>query len=498
VSLRLKNTLTNRTETFIPIRPNQASIYCCGVTVYDLCHLGHARSYIVWDVLRRLLVWKGFQVTFVQNFTDIDDKILKRASEQKCSMEEISEKNIKAFNEDMESLGILTPDRMPKATKSLNEIRSLIKELEEKGAAYSIEGDVYFAVKKHQSYGKLSHRNLDDQKDNAGGRLNDKDLKKENSFDFALWKKAKEGEPSFPSPWGEGRPGWHIECSAMIRKELGKSIDIHLGGADLIFPHHENEIAQSETANETKLANYWLHNGMVNVNGQKMSKSLGNFTTIRALLNSGISAMSLRLFVLQIHYRKPLDFTNEALIAASKGWEGINTALLLGLNEYSLLNWPNPNNLKQWPHKEQSLSIDNQLLKMYEKFITSMESDLNTSAALSVIFELSKPLKVLANKLKRESKEDIHKNKLINLYSRWHLLFKLCGILGLRPEFENKSNSISNQSTDISEIETAIKERLEAKQNKNYSKSDKIRSQLKLRGIELIDKSDGSTEWTRV
>ena len=308
------------------------------MTVYDLCHLGHARSYINWDVLRRYLIWRGLEVTFVQNFTDIDDKILKRAGEENSSMTEVSERNIASFHQDMDALGILRPDRMPRATQCLDGIRALIGELEAKGAAYSAEGDVYFAVMKHAGYGKLSGRDLSEQQDNAAGRVADaEEARKQHPFDFALWKGAKPGEPSFPSPWGEGRPGWHIECSAMVRAELGDTIDIHLGGADLVFPHHENEIAQSEAATGQDLARVWMHNGMVNVGGQKMSKSLGNFTTIRALLESGVSAMTLRLFVLQAHYRKPLDFTAEALEAAATGWKGLNAALSLGAVSYTHL-----------------------------------------------------------------------------------------------------------------------------------------------------------------
>ena len=231
MSLRLTNTLTRRTEPFIPLTPGKASIYCCGVTVYDLCHLGHARSYINWDVLRRFLIWRGLEVTFVQNFTDIDDKILKRAAEQNSSMTDVSERNIDAFHQDMDALGILRPDRMPRATQCLDGIRSLIGELEAKGAAYSADGDVYFAVMKHAGYGKLSGRDLSEQQDNAAGRVADaEEARKQHPFDFALWKGAKPGEPSFPSPWGEGRPGWHIECSAMVRAELGDPIDIHRGG----------------------------------------------------------------------------------------------------------------------------------------------------------------------------------------------------------------------------------------------------------------------------
>ncbi len=343
MTLRLSNTLTRRTEPFEPLIPGKVSIYCCGVTVYDLCHLGHARSYIVWDVLRRYLIWSGYAVTFVQNFTDIDDKILNRAAEEGISMQEVSERNITAFEQDMAALNILPPDRMPRATRSLEAIRTLIGELEAKGAAYSADGDVYFAVTKAPDYGRLSGRHLEEQLEGASGRVSaEEEARKRHPFDFALWKAAREGEPAFPSPWGRGRPGWHIECSAMVREELGTTIDIHLGGADLIFPHHENEIAQSEAATGEPLARWWLHNGMVNVGGEKMSKSLGNFTTIRALLDSGVSPMTLRLFVLQAHYRKPLDFTAEALDAAATGWKGLNAALGLAARAASSPSTPPP------------------------------------------------------------------------------------------------------------------------------------------------------------
>ncbi len=498
MSLRLTNTLSRRTEVFIPLVKNKASIYCCGVTVYDLCHLGHARSYIVWDVLRRLLIWEGYEVTFVQNFTDIDDKILKRAAEQNCKMEEVSEKNILEFHKDMDALGILRADRMPRATKCLNEICSLIKELEKKGAAYSIDGDVYFSVMKHREYGKLSGRNLEEQKSNADGRIKqEEELKKKNEFDFALWKSAKSNEPGFPSPWGRGRPGWHIECSAMVREEFGETIDIHLGGADLVFPHHENEIAQSETANGKDLARYWLHNGMVNVSGQKMSKSLGNFTTIRSLLEEGVSPMALRLFVLQAHYRKPLDFTDDSLKAAAKGWEKINSALLIGVNYSEILGWKEIDLSPKTPSKDKSKIVENDFRELYEKFKTSMNNDLNTSGALSIIFELAGPINSLANKLKRGSIEIIDESQNNILYSRWDVLFHLCSVLGLKAEKDNKQISETYAIPNEDGINAAIKERLKAKLERDFTKADQIRAGLKAQGIELIDMPGGSTKWIR-
>ena len=422
MSLRLTNTLTRRTEPFTPLTPGKASIYCCGVTVYDLCHLGHARSYINWDVLRRYLIWRGLEVTFVQNFTDIDDKILKRAGEENSSMTEVSERNIASFHQDMDALGILRPDRMPRATQCLDGIRALIGELEAKGAAYSAEGDVYFAVMKHASYGKLSGRDLSEQQDNAAGRVADaEEARKQHPFDFALWKGAKPGEPSFPSPWGEGRPGWHIECSAMVRAELGDTIDIHLGGADLVFPHHENEIAQSEAATGQDLARVWMHNGMVNVGGQKMSKSLGNFTTIRALLESGVSAMTLRLFVLQAHYRKPLDFTAEALEAAATGWKGLNAALRLGDRHGASLGWSTAAPLTEGAITADNRRSDTALVELEQRFISAMDDDLNSSGGLAPRGIPSWVLRLWPPSTARNQRDDACGFPLHQRFDRWLL-----------------------------------------------------------------------------
>jgi len=494
VSLRLTNTLTRRTEPFKPLKEGKVSIYCCGVTVYDLCHLGHARSYINWDVLRRYLIWRGFSVTFVQNFTDIDDKILKRAEEENSSMDAVSERNITAFHQDMDALGILRPDRMPRATRCLDGIRDLISELEEKGAAYSADGDVYFAVMKHAGYGKLSGRDLSEQQQNADGRVADaEEARKQHPFDFALWKSAKRGEPSFPSPWGEGRPGWHIECSAMVRQELGETIDIHLGGADLVFPHHENEIAQSEAANGKDLASVWLHNGMVNVGGEKMSKSLGNFTTIRALLNSGISAMALRLFVLQANYRKPLDFTTDALDAANTGWQGLNTALKVGEKHAKVLGWGDQtrNDINTTNNNDKD-----QLVALKQQFIEAMDDDLNSSGALAVLFELARPLRSLANQLNRRERHQHAATELENLHHRWILLTELATAIGLKKEDGEHPKEEANKDK-IERIESAISARQHSKSIKDYAEADRIRKELEEMGIELIDKPGGITEWIR-
>ena len=493
-SLRFTNTITRRTEPFLPLKPGEVSIYCCGVTVYDLCHLGHARSYINWDVLRRYLIWRGYAVTFVQNFTDIDDKILKRAAEESSSMDEVSERNIDAFHKDMDALGILRPDRMPRATRCLDSIRGSIAELEAKGAAYSADGDVYFAVMKHAGYGKLSGRDLNEQQENAAGRVADaEEARKRHPFDFALWKRAKGDEPSFPSPWGDGRPGWHIECSAMVREELGDTIDIHLGGADLVFPHHENEIAQSEAATGSELARVWLHNGMVNVGGEKMSKSLGNFTTIRALLESGLSAMALRLFVLQAHYRKPLDFTPEALEAATTGWKGLNAALKLGENHAAALGWGDQTTLSV-KAVSAGLSANGPFEELEQRFIAAMDDDLNSSGALAVLFDLARPLRGLANRLDRGDQPDQPANELSEQHTRWMVLRELAAVLGLRSESDDSKPS-DNGSVDVQAIELAIADRKAAKQAKNYLEADRIRKTLSDQGIELIDKPGGLTDW---
>ncbi len=493
MTLKLTNTLSRRLEAFQPLEPGQVSIYCCGVTVYDLCHLGHARSYINWDVLRRYLIWSGYAVTFVQNYTDIDDKILRRAAEEGSSMEAVSERNIDAFAADMARLNILPANRMPRATRSLDAIRSLIGELEAKGVAYSADGDVYFAVMKHAGYGKLSGRDLSEQQDNASGRVaSEEEARKHHPFDFALWKGAKPGEPSFPSPWGAGRPGWHIECSAMVREELGDTIDIHLGGADLVFPHHENEIAQSEAATGQELARVWLHNGMVNVGGEKMSKSLGNFTTIRALLDSGVSPMTLRLFVLQAHYRKPLDFTAEALEAAATGWKGLNAAL--GLAGAATADGAiSPALLPSDPS-----DLSSELAAARARFVAALDDDLNTSAALAVLFELARPLRGLANRLERGDTAAAEEATSPSWRGQAALLQELAGVLGLKAEAHGgAARPEASGGLGDAAIEALVEERRAAKAARDFPRADQIRDALKAQGIELIDKPGGITEWLR-
>ncbi len=500
MSLKFTNTLSKKKEDFKTINPNQVKIYCCGVTVYDLCHLGHARSYLNWDVLRRFLIWKGFEVKFVQNFTDIDDKIINRAKKEGCSTDELSERNIDEFHKDMDTLSILRPSSMPRATKCLHQIINFIEELEQKKVAYSSNGDVYFSVDKHKNYGKLSGREIENQIDNAAGRLRiNQEESKKNSLDFALWKKSKSDEVSYSSPWGHGRPGWHIECSAMVKQELGESIDIHLGGSDLIFPHHENEIAQSEACNGKELAKYWLHNGMVNVGGEKMSKSLGNFTTIRSLLEDGISPMTLRFFVLQTNYRKPLDFTEESLKAASKGWERLNNCLSFG-HIYKVKD-QNINEFKLDKDKAIKKSINRELdensFRLLSDFEKYMDDDLNTSGALSILFELSQPIRKFINFLKEKDINEVEQYELNQVFNKWQLLSELSGVLGLKVNLK-KASPKNKLKIENKKIEELIKNRTIAKANKDFLLADKIRTDLRNIGIELIDKPQGITEWKQL
>ncbi len=491
--IKLFNTLSKNVEIFKPI-DDVVKIYCCGVTVYDLCHLGHARSYISWDVLRRFLIYRNYKVKFVQNFTDIDDKILKRAREENSSMQEVSQKNIIEFHKDMDSLGIMRPDSMPTATNSILSIIELIKILEIKGYAYSVDGDVYYSVLKNKNYGQLSNQNIQEQNFNQQGRISVSEKSKKGApQDFALWKNAKENEPSFTSPWGEGRPGWHIECSAMVKDELGETIDIHLGGSDLIFPHHENEIAQSESANNKKLANYWLHNGMVNVNGQKMSKSLKNFTTIRELLESGISAMALRYFILTVNYRKPIDFTEEALKSASESWKNINLALsFFDITKKGNLSIE-INELNEFVEENFKKNVNEEILQKKMKFINALNNDLNTAGAISIIYELAKPLKNFINQFKRVKNLEINNNEKFFLRKTFKTLEELTEVLGLI-----KENLIIEKKLSDEQIISFINKRLIAKKERDYAEADKIRNLLKGKGIELIDQSSGITTWIRI
>jgi cysteinyl-tRNA synthetase len=486
MSLSLYDTLTRRQEPFTTIEPGKVKMYCCGVTVYDYCHLGHARAYIIWDTVRRYLLWRGYQVRYVQNFTDIDDKILNRARLEHSSMEAVAQKYTEAYFEDMQSLNVMDADEYPRATHSLDGIKRLIGELEHQGYAYPADGDVYYRVQKFATYGKLSGRSLEDLQAGASGRVDDgESSKKENPYDFALWKSAKPDEPAWQSPWGAGRPGWHIECSAMVRQSLGETIDIHCGGNDLVFPHHENEIAQSEAVTGKPLARYWLHNGMVTVNGQKMSKSLGNFTTIRDLIAGkwslypeAVEPMAVRLFVLQADYRKPLDFTADAIASARHSWQTIAEALLFGYESGEKLGWG-------------EVADSENLAEELDKFQTAVDRDFNFPSGLAVIFELAKELKINRNLLVHEGKTE---TPALALREKWQTLVTLTEVLGLQVQPETDDAPSGLTDARIAEL---IEQRQTARKLRNFAESDRIRNELQTEGISLIDSPDGITRWYR-
>jgi cysteinyl-tRNA synthetase len=487
MTLTLYNTLTRRKEPFEPLEPGRVRMYCCGITVYDYCHLGHARTCIVWDTARRYLQWRGYNVNYVQNFTDIDDKILNRARLEGTSMEAVSERFIQAYFEDMARLAVKEADAYPRATHTLDGIKRLICELEQKNFAYSSAGDVYYAVRHFAEYGKLSGRRLEDLQAGASGRVdvNEEDAKKKDPFDFALWKGAKPGEPSWESPWGAGRPGWHIECSAMIREKLGETIDIHTGGSDLVFPHHENEIAQSEASTGQPLAHYWLHTGMVKVGGEKMSKSLGNFITIRDLLDQPTDPMAVRLFVLQAQYRKPLDFTEEAIAAATNGWNTLKEGLLFGYQHGEKLGWKTTSPSQNLPDSIQQSFV--------ERFNQAVDDDFNFASGLVVLFEIAKDLGREGNLLVHEGKTQIPPEELEAL---WHTLVMLAEVLGLEAQPEEDKDESALTLSDA-EIEAKVQQRTEARKQKDFSLSDRIRDELQAQGISLIDKPGGVTLWHR-
>ncbi|MEA5597664.1 cysteine--tRNA ligase [Rivularia sp. UHCC 0363] len=487
MTLTVYNSLTRRQEAFTTVEPQKVKMYYCGVTVYDYCHLGHARACIVWDVVRRYLQFSGYQVRYVQNFTDVDDKILRRSREENSSMETVAEKYIKAYFEDMARLNVKEADEYPRATQTMDGIKRLIHELEHRDYAYASSGDVYYAVQKFDGYGKLSGRKLEDMQAGASERVNVEDAeyqKKRYPFDFALWKAAKPEEPAWDSPWGKGRPGWHIECSAMVRERLGETIDIHAGGADLIFPHHENEIAQSEAVTGKPLANFWLHNGMVKVGGEKMSKSLGNFITIRELLDRGVEPMAVRLFVLTAQYRKPIDFTDEAIEAATNGWNTLKEGLLFAHKYGEKLDWG---------IGDRALGIDkNSIQNSYVlRFREAVNNDFNFSTGLSVLFELAKELGKEGNILVHQGKTETSSAELQKM---WQTLVTLADVLGLQAQIEPETTTDDGLSDE--QIEEKIQQRKEARIAKNFAESDRIRDELQSQGIALIDSKEG-TKWHR-
>lgn len=514
MTLSLYNTLTRQKQTFVPLEAGKVKMYCCGITVYDYCHLGHARTCITWDVVRRYLEWLGYTVQYIQNFTDIDDKILNRAKQEGSTMEAVSERFIAAYFEDMEQLQVKPANAYPRATHSLDGIKRLVAELEQQGYAYPAAGDVYYSVRHFSNYGKLSGRKLEDMQAGASGRVTDpEEAKKKDPFDFALWKAAKTGEPAWDSPWGEGRPGWHIECSAMVRDYLGPTIDLHVGGSDLIFPHHENEIAQSEAATGQPLANYWLHNGMVRVEGEKMSKSLGNFTTIRELL-AKFDPMAVRLFVLQGHYRKPLDFTDEALQAATNGWQTLREGLAFGYYYGEKEGW----NLNI-----DTINLSPDANEYTKRFQNAVDDDFNFAKGLAVLFELAKSFRKAYAIFIHQGPLDSGDQRLFKgeelegwyqivagsncpesygqfreqLLPKWQTLVALAKVLGFSVDFDYLQPTSTSTELDDAEIEVLIQQRTIARKNKDFAESDRLRDQLKELGITLIDQPGGVTKWHR-
>jgi cysteinyl-tRNA synthetase len=463
--LKIYNTLTKQKEEFIPINPPLVKMYMCGPTVYDYFHIGNARSFIMSDIVRRYLEYKGYVVTFVMNLTDVDDKIIKKANQEGKSAREVAEFYIKEFFSDIEKLKIKPATYYPRATEFMSDMIDMIKKLEEKGIAYNVDGNVFYDVSKFNGYGKLSGKNTDELEIGARVEVNEE---KKHPLDFALWKKAKEGEPFWESPWGKGRPGWHIECSAMSCKLLGESFDIHAGGHDLIFPHHENEIAQSEAANEKPFAKYWLHFGFLNINEEKMSKSLGNFFTAREVLKK-YSAEAVRLFFAQAHYRGPLNFSDELLQAAEKGVEKLQN--LADKTEDELQK--NSDNGKQ---------IEFDFKSWYEKFEQAMDDDFNSAQAVAVMFDFTREV----NRAIAEN-ENLNKDFYNNVKSFLKKTAEdVLGVISFQ-----KKESLPSLEDDL--IELLINIRTEAKKEKNYALSDKIRDELKNLGVILQDTKDGTS-----
>ncbi|WP_206871167.1 cysteine--tRNA ligase [Clostridium zeae] len=465
--MKIYNTLTNKKEEFIPIEQNKVRMYVCGPTVYNFFHIGNGRTFIVFDTIRRYFEYRGFEVKFVQNFTDIDDKMINKANEEGTTVKELGDRYIDEYYQDADSLNIERATVNPRATEYIDEIVSFVKELVDKGYAYEINGDVYFSTKKFTHYGKLSGQNIEDLQ--AGARIN-VDERKQDPMDFAIWKAQKPGEPGWESPWGLGRPGWHIECSCMAKDILGETIDIHAGGSDLVFPHHENEIAQSEALTGKPFANYWMHSAFLNINNQKMSKSLNNFFTAREIL-SNYEADVIRFLMLSAHYRQQLNFNEELLESAKASVERIYNAIA---NLENLLE-----EVKVEVATDEERSYLNSLSKHKEKYIERMDDDFNTADAITAIFDLIKDINT--NISINSSKESIVE------------ALKLIRELGEPLGILQKSTKVSLED----EIEQLVEQRQQARKDRDWALADKIRDELKDRGIVLEDTPQG-VRWKKI
>ena len=465
--MKIFNTMTRSKEEFKPLEEGKVKIYVCGPTVYNYIHVGNARPFIIFDTLRRYLEYRGYDVTFVQNFTDVDDKIIKRGHEEGIAPEQIAQKYIKEYFVDADGLGIKRASVHPQVTENIEQIIEFVKELEDKGYAYAVNGDVYFDTQKFEGYGKLS--GIKQEELEAGSRIEVNDQKK-HPMDFVLWKAKKEGEPGWTSPWGEGRPGWHIECSVMSRRYLGDTIDIHAGGQDLKFPHHENEIAQSEARSGKTFSNYWMHNEYININNEKMSKSKGNFFTVRDI-SKLYDLEVVRLFMLSTHYRNPINFSDEILNQSKAGLERLYNAkervefIISKLND----NAENADELK----------LEEELNSFRQRFIEAMDDDFNTADALSIIFELARFMNSNVN----ENSTKEFANKVLDEFN------ELTGVL-------NVVNKKHEEDMLDEEIEALIQKRTDAKKNKDFKLADEIRNELLEKGIVLEDTRQG-VKWRR-
>ena len=481
--MKLYNTMTNKIEEFKTIEENKVKMYVCGPTVYNYIHLGNARPIVVFDTLARYFKYKGMEVDYVQNFTDVDDKIINKSIEEGISASEVSEKYIKCFFEDINRLNILESVKRPKVTENMTEIIEIIQKLIDNGFAYEKDGDVYFEVKKYKDYGKLSNQKIEELE--LGARIDVSEIKK-NPMDFALWKKKKkEGEPFWESPWGQGRPGWHIECSAMAKKYLGDTFDIHGGGQDLVFPHHENEIAQSKCAYHGNFANYWLHNGFIQINGDKMSKSLGNFFLLREILEK-FSGNVVRLFILSTHYRKPINFSFENMEDTKKALQNI----VKSMNKFEGI-------VEKYKNEKtveiKNLDFSQKIDEFDKKFEDAMDEDMNTPQALATIFDQIRETNKFIS---------VNKDELSKIYSEIEKSYeslkrKIGNVFGIEIEMENSAKEEDGENMELTKklIELLIKLRSEARSEKNFKLSDEIRDELKVLGVEIKDNRDGTTDY---
>ena len=481
--MKLYNTMTNKIEEFKTIEENKVKMYVCGPTVYNYIHLGNARPIVVFDTLARYFKYKGMEVDYVQNFTDVDDKIINKSIEEGISASEVSEKYIKCFFEDINRLNILESVKRPKVTENMTEIIEIIQKLIDNGFAYEKDGDVYFEVKKYKDYGKLSNQKIEELE--LGARIDVSEIKK-NPMDFALWKKKKkEGEPFWESPWGQGRPGWHIECSAMAKKYLGDTFDIHGGGQDLVFPHHENEIAQSKCAYHGNFANYWLHNGFIQINGDKMSKSLGNFFLLREILEK-FSGNVVRLFILSTHYRKPINFSFENMEDTKKALQNI----VKSMNKFEAIIGKYKN---EKTAEITNLDFSQKIDEFDKKFEDAMDEDMNTPQALATIFDQIRETNKFIS---------VNKDELSKIYSEIEKSYeslkrKIGNVFGIEIEMENSAKEEDGENMELTKklIELLIKLRSEARSEKNFKLSDEIRDELKVLGVEIKDNRDGTTDY---